>query len=235
MIYLAYSMKRCIARLGAFMSRFCLPLLVVGFFCLLPRVLHTAMTGGDYVIYGDALSSFEDMVVTGGDYQVFQTGGEFGAANMAGGSYVLRGGYQALERGILSLTLSTTTLNLGQLSPSSVSTAVVTTTVNTDSVTGYTLSLSETGNLVSGGNDINDVADGSVTAGVEEYGFVGAGADSLIGVDTAITGVDQSIATNVAPATNRVGVFTFKASIQQNLTRQGSYSHTATFTLIANP
>ena len=228
-------MKRCIARFRAVIFRFCVPIVVIGLFCLVPQVLYTAMTGGDYIIYGDAISSFEDMVVTGGDYQVFQTGGEFGAGNLSGGSYVLRGGYQALERGILSLTLSTTTLNLGQLSPSSVSTAVVTTTVNTDSVTGYTLSLSETGNLASGGNDINDVADGTVTAGVEEYGFVGAGADTVIGVDTAITGVAQSIATNVNAVTNTVGVFTFKASIQQNLTRQGNYSHTATFTLIANP
>ncbi len=200
-----------------------------------PIGLHAAMTGGTYEIYGDVFSSFEDSLTTGGNYAIFETGGESGSNMPTGGSFILRSGFQALEQGTASLILSTTTVSLGQLSIASVASATVTTTVTVDSSSGYTLAIAEAGNLASGANDIDDVADGAVTAGSEEYGIRTSGADGQLAVDTAITGASLTVASNAGAVNSSATAVDFRASIDTTKTRQGNYTHTVTFTLTANP
>jgi hypothetical protein len=90
--------------------------------------------------------------------------GEAGAETATSTTYTLRGGFQAMEQDqTLSLTVSTSSLSLGTLSKTAVSNATTTFSVNTNSLTGYTVSISE----VSGTSPAT-VSDGAVTAGADE-------------------------------------------------------------------
>jgi hypothetical protein len=209
--------------------------IVLGAVLFVPVSLKAAMTGGDFNIYGDVFSSFEDSFSTGGDFKLFETGGGSEAGSSSGGTFILNAGFQALEQGTASLTLSTATVDLGELSASSVSTATVTTTITVDSTTGYALAIAESGDLLSGANDIDDVADGTVTAGSEEYGIKTTGGDGQLVTDTAITGASLTVASSAGAVQSMDTPILFSVSVDTTKTRQGSYSHVATFTLTANP
>ncbi|PIT86276.1 MAG: hypothetical protein COU33_04085 [Candidatus Magasanikbacteria bacterium CG10_big_fil_rev_8_21_14_0_10_43_6] len=218
-----------------FSVRVLLLLFVGGISFASPYSLSAAMSGGNFNIYGDVFSSFGDSLTTGGSYALFETGGESGSNNINGGTFTLRAGFQALEQGTASLTLSTTTVSLGQLSAAAVSTATVTTTVRVDSSSGYALTIAESGDLADGAKDIDDVADGAVTAGSEEYGIKTAGGDGQLAADTALTGGSLTVASSNAAANGSATPVLFSASIDNSSTLQGSYTHTVTFTLTANP
>ncbi len=166
----------------------------------------------------------------------FVVTGMSGGGNISSG-VVLSGGFQAMERASLSMSLSTNTLGLGTLSLSSVSSASLDINVTTDSVTGYAVTLTEDGNLRKGAGGVNDeiedVSDGSVTAGSEEYGLLTTGVAGLLAVDTAISG-NLSVVSYNTSITNQITTFTFHAAIG-NSSRAGSYSHTVTLSATANP
>ncbi len=198
--------------------------------------LQTQMTGGDYEIYGDVFSFVDTNYSTGGDYKLYDSG-ETIATSTGSGSYELRGGFQALEKGILSLTLSDSNLNLGTLSQVQVSTTSLDITISTDSETGYSVSISEDGNLRKGAggdpDDVDDVSDGTVSAGSEEYGISTSGSDGLLVSDTAIDG-SVDVAFHSGQVTNHSTEVVFKASIDSG-SIGGNYSHTVTFTTTVNP
>lgn len=206
-------------------------------FCLTwIRPLNTlSMEGGGYQIIADSFSFTSVDQVTGSDYAVFSTGGEVAATSTTGANVVLRGGFQAANQGILRLTLSSDSIALGALSETAVANADLTATVSTDSQTGYTLSLAEDGNLRDGsGNDINDVADGEVAAGQEEYGIRTSGADGLLAIDQNLNTGGRNVAASAGIVTNRATTISFRAS-RGNGTPAGNYSHRVTFTLTVNP
>ena len=179
-----------------------------------------SMEGGGYQIIADSFSFTSVDQATGGDYAIFSTGGEVGATSTVGGNAVLRGGFAATNQGILRLTLSSDAINLGALS---------------DSQTGYTLSLTEDGNLRdASGNDINDVSDGAVDAGQEEYGIRTVGPDGLLAIDQNLYPGNRNVAAAAGIVTNRATTISFRAS-RSNATAAGSYSHRVTFTLTVNP
>lgn len=205
-------------------------------FLFLPFSLsEAAMTGGSYNIYADTFSGSEDpSAATGGTYSLRGTAGESSAGNISGGTYTLRGGFQAMERGVLTLSFSTSTVGLGTLSLSTIASSTVSSTVSTNSATGYTLSFDEDGNLRDGANDLNDVVDGTVTAGAEEYGVrtIGGGG-MLAGVDTAIAD-GLEVATSGGDVTDQETGIQFRAAIGGS-SRAGSYAHVITATITANP
>lgn len=133
--------------------------------------------------------------------------------------------------------LSGTAANLGTISASAVSTTVVGFIVTANVPNGYTVQVVDDGNLRNGANDINDVADGSVTAGSEEYG----GRSS----DTSVTGStfdtqDTAFTTSFTPVTDRSSAafdsrdfVTLKASISGS-TVNASYAHVLSFILSGN-
>lgn len=168
--------------------------------------------------------------------------GSFVVTGMSGGGnistgIVLKGGFQAMERASLSMSVDPSTVALGQLSLAAVSSGSVVMTVTTDSSSGYAVSATEDGNLrkgVGGANDdINDVVDGTVSAGSEEYGIVTSGGGGLLAVDTALSGT-LSVASSNSNVTAQQTTITFKAAIGSS-SRAGSYSHIVTFTATANP
>ncbi|OGH64537.1 MAG: hypothetical protein A3J66_01585 [Candidatus Magasanikbacteria bacterium RIFCSPHIGHO2_02_FULL_47_14] len=203
-----------------------------------PLSTRSAMTGGDFEIFADSFSILEDQFSSGGDFGLFGTGGEFFAENATGNTFELRGGFQAMERGSLSLQVSTTSVALGQLSTAAVTTGSLVVTVSTDSTTGYTVTVVEDGNLRKGNggdvDNIDDVADGAVTAGVEEYGIRTVGGGGQLAADTAMTGVALAVASSNMSVSHATTV-QFRASIQTSKTRQGSYTHTVTFSGTVNP
>ncbi len=146
-----------------------------------------------------------------------------------------RSGFQAIgAEPKITMALSTNTINLGTLDAGSVNTANLTVTVTTNASSGYTVKLSENENLRSAaGNDIDDVLDGSVTAGSEEYGIRTSGISGLSNsTDAAISGA-VNIASKSTSAVAEQTTVTFKAAIS-NATFSAGYSHTVTFTAVAN-
>jgi hypothetical protein len=210
-------------------------LFLYSLFFIFPGVTFAAMTSTDYEIYSDSFSVGGASEVTGTTYNLSGLSGELAISTStdAVGTYVLRGGFEASEKGILSASLDNLTIALGTLSASAVSTASTTLTVSTDSETGYSASITEDGNLRSGLNDIDDVGDGAVTAGSEEYGVRTSGSDGLLASDTAISG-QLSFASAGGAVTNRQTTIVFRASMSA-LTASGSYTHAGTVTVTVNP
>ncbi len=135
----------------------------------------------------------------------------------------------------ITFTVSASSANLGTLSVSAVATTTIVATTTTNAAGGYSATILEDGNLRFDGNDINDVSDGIVTAGSEEYGVSTSDSGQTIAQETgvcdgnpatAITGTAQTFAGATGPITDAV-TLCFAASIN-GTTPSGSYSHTVT-------
>jgi hypothetical protein len=131
--------------------------------------------------------------------------------------------------------LGGTTAALGTVNVSTGSTSLTGTRVTSDSANGYTVYVSDDGNLRTGAADIDDVLDGTVTAGEEEYGW------RVFGTSATSTGSDLAFLTStiaiqatssVALTEQRVGLV-YKASVSST-TEGGSFSHVVYYTLTAN-
>jgi hypothetical protein len=137
----------------------------------------------------------------------------------------------------ITFTLSTNSINLGTLSTSSVSTASMTAQTQTNAPNGYSATVVEDGNLRFGSNDIDDVTDGEVTAGSEEYGLATSDSGQQIIQDTncpaapfnasAITSTPQTFGGETTGPVNETVTLCFAASIT-GTTVAGTYQHTLT-------
>lgn len=123
-------------------------------------------------------------------------------------------------------SLASNSMSFGSLSSSSVTSISHTITVSTSATGGYIIYVAEDGNLRSGANDINDVADGTVTAGSEEYGL-NTGYGDFTG-DSAITSSQKIARSNSSAATSEVTTCTYKSSVSQT-TVGAAYSHTVEY------
>ena len=125
-------------------------------------------------------------------------------------------------------SLISNSMSLGILSAASVTTVSHTVTVSTSAAGGYVLYVSEDGNLRSGSNDINDVADGAVTAGSEEYGLNTG--YSAFASDAAITTSQKIARSKSSAATSEVTTCTYKVSIS-GATAGAAYSHSVNYVI----
>ncbi|MFA5936098.1 MAG: hypothetical protein WC787_04595 [Patescibacteria group bacterium] len=126
---------------------------------------------------------------------------------------------------------------LGTLSASAGATSLTHTDVTTNAGSGYTVYVSSDGTLRSGSDSIDNVTDGSVTIGSEEYGALVTGTRgtaSSTAADFALTTslFDIQNATSSAPLEQRVGLV-YKAAITAT-TPGGSYSQLVYYTVTAN-
>jgi hypothetical protein len=201
--------------------------------CLWTAPLSAAMTGGSFTIFADTFSFTGPVSTTGDTFVLTGTGGEVGATSTSGGSFVLNGGFQAMDQGILSYSVSPSSVSLSSITNTSVSSADTVITVSADSDSGYSVVATEDGNLRSGSDDMNDVTDGSVTAGSEEYGIRTSGGDGVLSSDTAISG-SLTVASAAGRSVSRATTVSFRASAGSG-TVLGSYSHIVTFTVTVNP
>lgn len=201
------------------------------------RAMSIDMTSENYKVFVDTISVGGSEPVSE-TYRVFSTEGEAGGISptqSTSANYVVSAGFQAMANTIyVSATLSESSISLGNLSATAVASGSETITVSTNSPTGYAVTILEDGNLRSGADDINDVADGSVTAGSEEYGLITSGvAGQMNSVDTAITGVAQNVAASSTPVLAEQTTLTYKAAVS-SATVSGYYSHQVTFTTTVN-
>ena len=164
------------------------------------------------------------------NYQVQETVGDIGTGNSQSANYRLRAGYlPGTQDASLIFTVSTTSLNLGTITPSSVSTAVHTMTVVTDLTRGYVITAQADGSFRSGANTIPFVADGLVTAGSTEYGaaFTG-GLGSHPAGDIGLASLTTVTSYNDNVSAGDTTTATYKTSASP-VTRAGSYASTTTY------
>jgi len=198
-------------------------------FTLLLRPLYVSgeMSSSNYTIFADDFHS--GIVASSTNYQLKNTTGETPTGMSTSSSYNIKAGFQAMDKKSLSLDISNTSLDLGDLTIDSLSTASASVTVSAESEGGYTLAIS--GVSWSGeGGALNDVS-GTVEAGNEEYGYAISGTDvssGLLSSDNPVqAGVIMSSSTSVTSASSTL---TFKASIDE-LSTSGQRTQTITFTL----
>lgn len=133
--------------------------------------------------------------------------------------------------------LTSTTAALGTLDAAAVNTAVVAFDVTAEVDAGYTVQVMDDGNLRNGANDINDVADGTVTAGSEEFGarssdttLAGSTFDTQ---DAALTTSFQDVADRSAASFASRDFLTLKAAMSGS-TANAAYANAVSFIVSGN-
>ncbi len=133
--------------------------------------------------------------------------------------------------------LDASSIAFGELSSSSVSTAIIGIEVNVENDNGYVVQLFEDGDLRSGGNAITDVSDGAVSSGATEYGARSSdttlASSDFDSADAAITTTYQDIATESSASFSSRNFLTLKAAVADGATA-GSYSQTLSFIASGN-
>ncbi len=187
---------------------------------------------GEFGIFGGAKTS--------DNYRLTDTGGGFAVTFGDSTNYRSCSGFQCVIAEVpkITVSLSTNSINLGTLSTGSVNTASHTLSVTTN-YSGYTARVFEDGDLRRGTDTINDVGDGAVNAGSEEYGLATSEAGNNIIQDTdcagsaysasAVTTSPQSVASNAGPTyTAETTTLCYAASIAGS-TPAGLYQQVLTF------
>lgn len=124
--------------------------------------------------------------------------------------------------------LAGNSVDLGLLRTTTVNTAVSRVETHTNARNGYTVSITENHDLSYGPYAINDIVDGAVSAGSEEYGIETVGDNASGTGDFLINSIGQSIQVSGSEADHeRLGII-FKAAIDGN-TEGGGLSHTVSF------
>ncbi|GMU25104.1 MAG: hypothetical protein AMXMBFR16_00090 [Candidatus Uhrbacteria bacterium] len=123
---------------------------------------------------------------------------------------------------------------LGVQAPGQESTSFTLTSIATNAQNGYTVTVGTDGDLRSGSSTIRNVADGTVTAGNEEYGgeVVGSSATGT-GMDFALTTSTRDIQLGSAHASDERTGLIYKLSIDVS-TPTGNFSHNVQYRLTAN-
>lgn len=133
--------------------------------------------------------------------------------------------------------MSASSVALGELDPAVFSSGTVGFNVNADIDSGYTVQVIEDGQLRDGAETIDDVADGTVSIGAEEYGAsssdVTLSGSTFDTADTGFTTSFQDIADESAISFESRNFVELKASIDGG-TNDGDYAHTLTFIISGN-
>ena len=194
-----------------------------------PSLVLAAMSSTNYYIYADSID-FGGGVGTSTSYNLQDTAGGYAIGISTSTSYQVRAGYQAAEIGTLSLTLGDSNINFGTLASAGVvSSGNIVATVNTDSATGYTLSVSSVS-----GNSLAAVTDGTVdgVGSAEEYGLAVSGSQAAYFIVIVI--INGLLLLLVALLASLIATtLTFKA-VRSSGSTANTYSQNITLTAAAN-
>lgn len=196
---------------------------------LLPNIVGAAMSSTNYYIYSDSLD-YGGSLATSTSYNLQDSvGSEVGMGNSTSTSYQVKAGYQGVEFGTLTLSLNSNSVDLGQPSAGTVVTGSVVATVDTNSDSGYTLSISGVS-----GTALSAVSDGAVNGagGIDEYGLAVSGSHAAYGDDRAVAN-GLVLSSFTGAAANVPTTLTFKAVRKADSPAQ-TYSQDLTLTLSAN-
>lgn len=207
--------------------------MVVALMVIFAGEVHAGMTSTNYRLYGDAFGS------VGGrgsstNYLMEGTGEDSPVGEGSSTNYVLLAGFQSLsEHPTFSFSVSASSISFGTLLMSSVASQSYTVTTSTNAPYGYTTTIYEDGEFRVGSSTIDDVADGSVTAGSEEYGVSVSGTDVAFVTDQGITSSGTVVASRTNWINGSTATVTHKAAINSGTT-MGTYSHTVTYMSTGN-
>lgn len=196
---------------------------------VMPGFVLAAMSSTNYFIYADTVD-FGGGVGTSTSYNLQDSLGGYAVGISTSTNFQVRAGYQSAQVGILSLSLDGNSIDLGTLSTvGTVASGNINATVNTDSSSGYTMSVSSVS-----GTSLSAVTDGVVdgSGSTEEYGLAVSGTNSAFSGDTAIS-ASLILSSSVAPVTSDVSVLAFKA-VRATGSVAGTYSQAIIINAIAN-
>jgi len=188
------------------------------------------MNSESYINWMDSLNFGGEETSTSTNYKFQDTLGEIGTGKITSTNYAGLIGFRQTESDPkMTFTISGNLIDFGTLTTSGVSSDSITVTTTTNAVDGYVTTIYETENLKTvGGADIDDVADGTVSPGAEEYGVRTSGAaGQMNGADTAITISPQAVALYSSWVNGSTVTITFKAAIS-SITAAGAYTHAVT-------
>lgn len=207
---------------------------IIFIFCLIlfPVVVFSEMSSTNYKIQTDSINFGGSDYGASTNYQMRETFGEEAPGVSNSASYQTHAGYRQMLAvdPIFSFTLSANACALGTLSTGSVATCSYSVTATTNAASGYTTTLAADGALrTASAADINNVSDGSVTAGSEEYGVALTGSDRAFADEQGIPTAPSTltVASNSGAVTNSSVTATHKAAISA-ATAAGSYSQSVT-------
>lgn len=198
--------------------------------------------------FADVMSSsnykiFSDVISAGGAYSTSANYGVFDAlsevatnptSSSSSNFQVQNGFFGATSSTILSVSLSTNSIDLGTLNQTQINTATQTVTVTTNSFTGYTTTIQEDHDLTYQTNTLPGVAGASVTIGTPGYGIITSGTDGKMNrVGTALTTSAQTLAQSTIAVIGDQTTITYKASMSGAST-PGTYTQTVTLSTTAN-
>lgn len=212
-------------------------LLIFGLIYLISpdNLIAQVMSSQNYKIFIDSINP-GGALGNSSNYNLTDTFGEVGTDETTSSTnYRAKVGFEAIQADqILTASLSKNTINLGVLSPNNVVNDSHTITVTTNG-NGYTTTIISDGNLrTSGSDDINNVSDGTVTAGSEEYGIRTSGDDGQQNsADTSITTTAKNIARRTSAVNSSITTIDYKASVTTS-TPFGTYSQIVTFSTTGN-
>ncbi|MFA6548121.1 MAG: hypothetical protein WCT11_04245 [Candidatus Magasanikbacteria bacterium] len=156
--------------------------LVVAIALVMPSLAFAAMSSTNYYIFADSVD-FGGGSSASTSYSLQDSLGGYATGISTSTSYQIRAGYQAEEVGLLSMVLDGSSVNFGTVSSVGLLSSNIIAVVNTNSITGYTLSI-----LDVNGTSLSAVADGTVdgAGNVEEYGLAVSGTHVAYSNDVAI-------------------------------------------------
>lgn len=213
--------------------------LLVGLLVASHSFVFAQMSSSNYRIVADSVNTGGSEDANSANYNLVDTLGEIGTGHLNSANYNLWAGFRNIDGDQHSLRFSISVNNLvlapNPLTSADVSTASNTVEVTTNARDGYFTTIIEDHDFKTlNGNNIDDVADGEVTAGSEEYGIRTSGADGQMnGADTAITATPQTVASSNSEVSASQTVINYKAAIN-GLTAAGDYSHVVTFVTTGN-
>lgn len=189
------------------------------------------MSSPNYINWMDSLNIGGEESSSSTNYTLQDTFGEIGTGPISSTNYQgLIGFRQSDADPLFTFSLSANSIDFGTLTVGSVFTDSVTVTTSTNADGGYFTTIVEDGEFRTGlGDDINDVTDGTVSAGSEEYGIRTSGASGQMnGADTGILSTAQEVADYASWINGDAVTVDFKVSITPT-TAAGYYEHTVTF------
>lgn len=203
--------------------------LIISLIILLPNIAQAAMSSTNYFIYADSLDYGGGEATSTNNNLQDSIGSEAAVGDSTSTSYEIKAGYQGMESGSITLDLNSNSVDLGQPLAGVVVTSSLVATVNTDSQTGYTLSISDVS-----GSALAVVSDGSVdgVGSAEEYGLAVSGTHAAYLNDVAI--VNSLVLSSFGSfGGSDATTLTFKAVRSSNTTAQ-TYSQNLVLTAAAN-
>ena len=203
--------------------------LIILLIMLLPHIAWAAMSSTNYYIYSDSLDYGGGLSTSTSNILQDSIGSEIAVGISTSTSYQVKAGYQGVENGTITLTLSSNNIDFGQPNASVIVTSSLLVTIDTTSDSGYTLSISS---VI--GSALVAVSDGAVngSGSAEEYGLALSGSHAAFSDDRAIVSglVLSSFSSFI---TNDQTTLIFKA-VRSSVSGVQNYSQDITLTVAAN-